>query len=173
MLERDANDTSLPGFWRELGVLLRQERKRGEASRAAAFSRHVENFQPEIERTARQLLDKLREQPAVLNTLRATRVTADAAALGLALHTGGIGVQDFIIAPAILSVTSLMAESALGHFLQKAEADLKERQFRETRKLLEENLSPVLRNLPDRMDSDRRFNIRIETVEALEAMLFA
>ena len=172
LLERGGMDGAMTAYWRELGVLLKDESRTGEAARAAAIARHVQDFQPEIERTAHQLHDKLREHPAVLNTLRATRATADAAALGLALHTGGIGVQDFIIAPAILSVTSLLAESALGHFLHRAEAELKERQYRDTQKLFEDVLGPVLKSLPDRMNQEVRFNIPGQMVESVEGMLF-
>jgi len=172
LLEKSSGDAAGQSFWRELGVLLREERKIGELQRAAAIASHVHDFQPEIERTARQLHDKLREQPAVLNALRATRVTADAAALGLALHTGGIGVQDFIIAPAILSVTSLLAESALGHYLHKAEAELKERQYQETKRLFDESLRPVLQGLPQRLKGEGRFNIPQTLVDSAEAALF-
>ncbi len=171
LLEKGGGDEVLSNFWRELGALLREERKNGGLARAAALARHVADFQPEIERTARQLHDKLREQPGVLNTLRATRATADAAALGLALHTGGIGVQDFIIAPAILSVTSLLAESALGRYLHKAEAELKARQFRETQRLFEETLQPVLLGLPERLKPEGRFNIPAEMLDAVEELL--
>ena len=132
---------------------------------------HVENFQPEIERTARQLHDKLQEQPRVLNTLRATRATTDAVGLALALNTGGLGVQDFIIAPAILSFTSLLAESALGHYMHRAEAELKARQFRETQKLFDEVLRPMLDNLPTRMQPEGRFNISAEMLDAAEGLL--
>ncbi len=172
LLERGGMDSVMTVYWRELGTLLREEHRRGEAARAAALARHVADFWPEIERTAHQLHDKLREHPAVLNGLRATRATADAAALGLALHTGGIGLQDFIIAPAILSVTSLLAESALGHFLHRAEAELKERQFRETKKLFVEIFGPVLKSLPGRMNQTVRFNIPGEMVDNIERMLF-
>ncbi|MFZ4702288.1 MAG: GTPase [Candidatus Methylumidiphilus sp.] len=172
LLDRGGMDGEATDYWRELGRLLKEETRRGEAARAAAIARHVQDFQPEIERTAHQLHDKLQEHPAVLNTLRATRVTADAVALGLALHTGGIGVQDFIIAPAILSVTSLMTESTLGHFLQRAEAELKERQFKETKILFEEILGPVLKSLPDRLNQAVRFNIPVKLVDSVEEMLF-
>jgi len=166
LLDKGAGDAAAQDYWRELGVLLREERRLGELQRAAALARHIEEFKPEIERTARHLHEKLREQPAVLNTLRATRVTADAAALALGLHTGGIGVQDFIIAPAILSVTSLLAESALGRYLHKAEADLKQRQLQETRRLFDENLRPVLQGLPLRLKGEGRFNIPKEALDA-------
>jgi hypothetical protein len=89
--------------------------------------------------------------------------------LGVALHTGGIGVQDFIIAPAILSVTSLLAESALGHYLHKAEADLKSRQFKETQSLFDTHIRPVLLALPEKLKGAGRFNIPLETVVAAEA----
>jgi hypothetical protein len=170
LLDKNGSE-ELAGFWRELGVVLREERKLGEVARAAALARHVRDFQPEIERTARQLHSRLREQPAILNALRATRVTADAAALGLALHTGGIGVQDFIIAPAILSVTSLLAESALGHYMHKAEAELKARQSTETRKLFEETLRPALIRLPERLSGEGRFKIPGKLLAEVEDFL--
>ncbi len=171
LLEKGEDDRALSAYWRELGLLLRQERMNGESRRAAALSRHVEDFRPEIERTARQLYDRLREHPAVLNGLRATRVTTDAAALGLALHTGGIGVHDFILAPAVLSITSLLAEGALGHYLHKAEADLKQRQYRAAAALFDQSLRPILLALPDRLNPAGRFNIPSERLEAAEAWL--
>ena len=61
----------------------------------------------------------------LLNSLRATRVTTDAAVIALALHTGGIGVHDLVIAPSMLTVTSLLAESAIGSYMHNVEADLK------------------------------------------------
>lgn len=172
LLDRGGADAYIVGYWRELGLLLRDESKKGALARASAIARHVEDFRPEIERTAHQLHEKLKEHPAMLNTLRATRVTADATALGLALHTGGIGVEDFVIAPAILSVTTLLTESALGHFLHRAEAELKERQYRETENLFEEVFAPELKNLPDRMNQDVRFNIPVQMVESVERMLY-
>ncbi|MFM8330243.1 MAG: GTPase [Candidatus Methylumidiphilus sp.] len=171
LLDKSGGEPAQTGFWRALGVALREERKTGEPRRAAALARHVQAFQPEIERTAHQLHDKLSEQPRVLNALRATRATTDAVGLALALNTGGIGVQDFIIAPAILSVTSMLAESALGHFLHRAEAELKQRQYRETAKLFEEILRPPLLALPERLAEASRFNVPAGMVDAVEEML--
>ena len=65
----------------------------------------------------------------VLNSLRATRVTTDAAAIALTLHMGGIGVHDLIFAPAMLTVTSLLAESAIGSYMHKVEHELKQHQL--------------------------------------------
>lgn len=171
LLRKSEEDPALAGWWREMGWLLRSERKHGEESRAAAITRHHRLMQPEIEHTARQLFDKLQEQPAVLNGLRATRVTTDATALAVALHTGGIGLHDFLIAPAILSLTSLLAESALGHYMQRAEAELKQRQYREVEKLFHEVPRAGLLRLPDRLDPNGKFNIPAQTLATVESYL--
>lgn len=170
-LDKASMDSAMPDYWRALGLLLREERLSGEPARAKALARHAENFQPEIERTAHQLHERLQEHPAVLNTLRATRVTADATALGLALHSGGIGVQDFIIAPAVLSVTSLLAEGALGRYLHRAEAELKERQYQEAVRLFSQVFAPVLTTLPDKINQQGRFNIPLDMVKHVEGTL--
>ena len=82
-----------------------------------------------MEKTAQRLYHKLQEQPLVLNSLRATRVTTDAAAIALTLQMGGIGVHDLIFAPAMLTVTSLLAESAIGSYMHKVEHELKQHQL--------------------------------------------
>lgn len=107
----------------------------------------------------------------VLNSLRATRVTTDAAALAVALHTGGIGVQDFVIAPAMLSVTSLLAESALGHYMDKAAEQLKARQKTAVAQLFASALRNPLAALPERLDPDTRLGIPDATLEAAAARL--
>jgi hypothetical protein len=168
LLRRD-EDAAEAAYWREVGALVRDEKPivlhRFEAS--AQDYRHA--FQPEIERTANGLYQRLREHPALLNGLRATRVTTDAAALALALHTGGIGVQDFVIAPAMLSLTSMLAESALGRYMDKAAADLKRRQLDAVEKLFQGTLRAQLIRLPGRLDAARRFDISPETLQAAEA----
>ncbi len=120
---------------------------------------YVVEFRPEIEATARSLYAHLEEHPMVLNSLRATRVTTDAAALGVALHTGGIGVQDFVIAPAILSMTSILAESALGHFMSRAQEKLKGKQLEAVKALLQEALCGPLATLPEAIDPGLRIGI--------------
>ena len=122
-------------------------------------------FRPEIESTARSLYEHLEEHPMVLNSLRATRVTTDAAALGVALHTGGIGVQDFVIAPAILSITSILTESALGHFMGRAQEQLKRKQFDAVRSLFEEALLGPIASIPDAIDPGLRIGITPEQLE--------
>ncbi len=157
-------------WWRQLGELLKLEKKSLAERAQQGIRDYFESFQPEIERTARSLYAQLQEHPAMLNSLRATRVTTDAAALALALKTGGIGLHDFIITPAVLSLTSLMTESALGHYMNRAASELKQRQYAAVESLFSTLLGDTLRRLPEKLNPADKFNIPPETVEAVAAL---
>lgn len=101
----------------------------------AAAALH-DRFQPRIEAAAQQLYERLQEQPALLNTLRATRLGTDAAGVALAVKSGGMAPADLVLAPAMLSVTSLLTESALGRYLDGIKRQLR----REQLALLDEHL---------------------------------
>lgn len=159
-------------WWKEMGAQLRSEKRPLAEAFQAAVRQYHGDFQPEIEETARRLYEKLQEQPAVLNSLRATRVTTDATAVALALKTGGIGLHDLIITPAILSLTSLLAEGALGGYMTRVQADLKQRQFaRVEQSLFRGVLEKALRRLPERITGSDKFGIPHETVRDAEAAL--
>ncbi len=87
-----------------------------------------EEFEPRIEATAQRLYEQLQDQPRLLNALRAARVSADAAGVALAVKSGGLAPSDLILAPAMLSVTSLLTESALGRYLEISKKALKREQ---------------------------------------------
>lgn len=112
-------------------------------------------FAPEIEAAAQKLYEQLQDQPALLNTLRAARVTADAAGVALALKSGGLAPADLVLAPAMLSVTTLLTESALGKYLDTIRRDLQERQrqhinSRLIQGVLVQELDALVQSLPDR-----------------------
>ncbi len=131
-----------------------------------------EGFKQEIEDTAQSLYCKLEEHPAILNALRATRVTTDAALLALAVQTGGIGLHDLILAPAMLSVTSYLAESAIGSYLQRAETALKQKQLNTVRQqLFTQVLQKSLLELPEKMMQNTFFNISTQQLADAEAQL--
>jgi GTPase SAR1 family protein len=111
-------------------------------------------FEPQIESAAQALYEQLRAQPTLLNTLRAARASADAAGVALAVKSGGIAAADLIIAPAMLSVTTLLTESALGKYLSTIKRNLKERQRKHMTQqvwkgLLGEELDDIARSLDD------------------------
>lgn len=159
------------GWWLALGRELGRRQSGLVEAFAQASTCYARDFEPEVERTARGLYDKLREHPAVLNSLRATRVTTDAAALAVGLHTGGIGLQDFVIAPAMLSLTSLLTESALGHYIHRANESLKRRQAEAVAGLVDAALLAPLARLPETMEYPTGFRLTAAAVEAAEAEL--
>ncbi|RLA25556.1 MAG: GTP-binding protein [Gammaproteobacteria bacterium] len=159
-------------WWKAVNSQLRQDKadilKHFDHSTLA----YHETFKHEIENTAQGLYHKLEEHPAILNSLRATRVTTDAAMLALAVQAGGIGLHDLLIAPAMLSVTSYLTESAIGSYLQRAEAELKQQQLNTVKRLLFTRvLQQSLQELPGKMMQNSYFNISTEQLAEAEAQL--
>ena len=94
----------------------------------AQIEQYQQAFSPEIDAAAQTLYAHLEKNPAKLNSLRAARVTTDAAAVVFALKTGGIGLNDLVLTPAMLSFVSLLTEGALGKYMQGVEKKLKQSQ---------------------------------------------
>ncbi|HHH39140.1 MAG TPA: hypothetical protein ENK50_06160 [Sedimenticola sp.] len=116
-------------WWRNLLQQLEHGRPAIEQGFASELAGYQERFEPEIERAGEELFHYLEQHPATLNSLRAARVTTDAAAVGIAIKTGGIGFNDLILTPALLSFTTMLAEGAVGRYMQKVEEGLKQRQL--------------------------------------------
>jgi GTPase SAR1 family protein len=159
-------------WWKEFSSLLRTQRAHILQDFGNAAQQYHLAFQEEVENTANRLFHKLAEQPTLLNSLRATRVTADAAVIALALHTGGIGMHDLIIAPAMLTVTSLLAESALGSYMGHVEAELKQRQLAAVKQaLFTDSMKLKLLELSGQLSSVTYFNISPEQLKQAESQL--
>ena len=159
-------------WWKEFSSLLRSQRLAILQDFSIAAKTYHVAFQQDVEKTAQHLYHKLQEQPLVLNSLRATRVTTDAAAIALSLHMGGIGVHDLIFAPAMLTVTSLLAESAIGGYMHKVEHELKQHQLKTVKQaLFVENIRQKLVSLPDQLSTMTHFNISPDQLQAAEQQL--
>ena len=135
VLERLDAERDAP-WWRALERELAARRHELRARWIDESARARADFAPHIEAAARELHERLREQPALLNTLRATRVTTDAAGVALAFKSGGLAPADLVLAPAMLSLTSLLTESALGRWVDGVKRRLK----REQREFVRERL---------------------------------
>jgi GTPase SAR1 family protein len=158
--------------WKEFSNLLRRQRQAILQDFSIAAKKYHVSFQQDVENTAQRLYHKLQEQPLVLNSLRATRVTTDAAAIALTLHMGGIGVHDLIFAPAMLTVTSLLAESAIGSYMHKVEHELKQHQLKTVKQaLFVESIGQKLLALPEQLSTSTHFNISPEQLQAAELQL--
>lgn len=159
-------------WWKQINSQLRQDKTLILDDFAHKTELYHENFKQDIEATAQGLYTKLESHPAILNSLRATRVTTDAAMLALTVQAGGIGLHDLLIAPAMLSVTSYLAESAVGSYLHRAEAELKQRQLHTVKELLfTQVIHQVLQKLPEEMAQTTHFNISAEQLATAEAQL--
>jgi GTPase SAR1 family protein len=156
-------------WWKDMGALLRSRRQELLAGFDGAVKHYHQTFQQDVESAAHRLYRKLQEQPLLLNSLRATRATTDAAVIALTLHTGGIGVHDLVIAPSMLTVTSLLAESAIGSYMHSVEADLKKNQLNQVRQaLFVEALRDKLAALPQQLSAQAHFNITPEQLQEAE-----
>lgn len=172
LLQKAESETGNSGWWRDACNILRKRKHLILQEYDTEVLHYHANFQQDVEATAHRLYNKLLEQPVTLNALRATRITTDATAMALAIKTGGIGVHDLLLTPAMLSVTSLLAESAIGGYMNKLEAELKQHQLDTVSTLLfEETLKQALYRLPEHLAGHKRFNISPEQLQQAEQYL--
>lgn len=172
LLEKAELETTNVTWWRETALALRQQRSQLQKRFQQAIDHYHNDFRQDIDAAAHRLFYKLQEQPLVLNSLRATRITTDAGAMLLAVQLGGIGVHDLLLTPLMLTVTSLLAESAIGGYMHKVEADLKQHQLATVkRNLFEAVLKQDLHPLPQQLRSPSRFNISQQQLSQAEQAL--
>ena len=160
LLERAETETVNSGWWRETALAMRQQRPQLQQRFQHAVGEYHNGFGQDVEAAAHRLYHRLQEHPLILNSLRATRVTTDAGAMLLAIQTGGIGVHDLVLTPMMLTITSLLAESAIGSYMHRVEAELKQHQLHTVKTaLFEAVLKPHLYELARQLRSPMRFNI--------------
>ncbi len=160
VLEKAETEAGNSVWWRETATALRQNRAELLGGYQRAVADYQTHFGQDVEAAAQRLYRKLQEQPLILNSLRATRATTDAGAMLLAIQTGGIGVHDLLLTPLMLTVTSLLAESAIGGYMHRVEAELKQHQLSTVKhQLFEAVLKQRLYPLPQGVRSPTRFNI--------------
>ncbi len=136
--QQQESSKELKQWWQTLGQTLFENKDRLASEFDNNISIYQAGFQLQIENAAEVLYQNLEQQPKTLNSLRAARATADAAAVVLALKTGGIGINDLLLAPAMLSVTSMLTESALGRYLNLVKAKLRVEQLESVKNQLYE-----------------------------------
>ncbi len=147
-------------WWRSIAQQLREERPMLDVRFKAAVDDYQAAFAPEVEKSAKKLYSSLQEQPALLNGLRAFRVSTDAAAVVLAVKSGGLAASDLLIAPATLGLTSMLTEGALGRYMESVRSDLmvtQEKRVRDT--LFDGLLRPALKTLGRSPSKPGLFNL--------------
>ena len=170
LLEKIDSDSKQNRWWKDSYSLLRQQKNEMLNDYQLVVEQYCISFQQDVEATANRLYNKLSDQPVILNSLRMTRATTDAVAMALVIQTGGIGVHDLVITPAMLSLTSLLAESAIGSYMGSVEAELKQHQLETvTNDLFVGQLQQVLYALPEQLSGKNRFNISAELLHKAES----
>lgn len=169
LLEKIDADTQQSAWWKGCYGLLRQQRNKIKHEFEIAVEEYCINFQQDVEATANRLYAKLSEQPLILNSLRATRVTTDITAMAMVIHTAGIGIHDLVITPAMLAVTSLLTESAIGGYIGTVEAELKQQQLKTVKNdVLIACLQQSLYSLPEQLTDKSLFNISPALLQNVE-----
>lgn len=154
-LQRMLSEAPTDPWWQALGAQMRIELPLIRRNYATSSDNTRQSFEPEVEKAAARLYEQLKERPTLLNTLRAARATGDAAGVALAFKSGGLAPTDLILAPAMLSVTSLLTEGALGKYLDTVKRDLKVRQQQHIKtQLLEKTLKALLTKLSAQLSHD-------------------
>jgi hypothetical protein len=160
--------------WRALSERLGREESRLRGRFLAAAEEVRQRFARQIHETAERAYERLRESPAALNTLRAGRAAADVTSIVVAVKTGGLHVNDLILAPALLAVASLLTEGALGGYLQRLAVDLKVQQLEQLRReLIEGVFRADLLALGDASTGGARFGSMMEHWQAARAAIDA
>ena len=172
LLEKTETESEHLSWWRDTAIVMRQKRAGVLQGYQQAVVTYHSGFKLDVDAAAHRLYYKLEEQPMILNSLRATRLSTDAGAMILAIHAGGIGVHDLFVTPLMLGITSLLAESAIGSYMQRVEAELKQHQLQTVKcGLFQENLREQLYQLPQQSRSDSRFNISEQQCQQAERAL--
>ncbi|MCK5728098.1 MAG: 50S ribosome-binding GTPase [Methylococcales bacterium] len=169
LLEKIDTESQKNSWWRETYRLLRQQHPIILDEFNVQSNTYHRDFQQDVEATARKLYIKLEEKPLILNSLRTTRISADAAAIALVIQAGGIGLHDLVITPAMLSFTSLLTEATIGGYMNKTEAQLKKHQLKTVeQQLFIQCLQQQLYELPEQIQDDHHFNISSEQLAVAE-----
>ena len=113
-------------WWRQLWDYLHQQQEGLTLHGNRLIDDQHRLFQPQIEAAAAELYEHLKAHPTTLNALRATRAGIDTAAIALAIKTGGLGLHDLLLTPALLSISTMLTEGAVGQYMSSVENELKE-----------------------------------------------
>jgi hypothetical protein len=169
--EAEAGGTTAP-VWSALRRRLDEQSAELQRGFETTLRAHAEQSAAEVHRTADELYRLLQEQPAALNVLRAARATADVGGILIAIKTGGAHINDVLLAPAMLALTTLMTEGTLGAYMQRSAAALKERLFaRVKNELIEARFIPRLEAVGANLAGDGLIGLRREQLAEAEAAL--
>lgn len=134
-------------WWRALEAELSRSAPQVKQDFRGSVDRYRLAFQPRIDDLSSQLYEQLKRSPATLNSLRATRIGADAGGIVFAFQTGTLGLYDAIFAPAVISLTSYLTESVVGQYLRSVIGGLKREQYDQVSTIIHDDVEQPLSSL--------------------------
>ena len=140
LARRSPSDAPGAAVWRAIAARLQTDERRLRDVFETALLAHHEEVKNEVQTAAGQLYEELRKHPARLAALRTGRAAIDAAAVALALKTGGLTPVDAVFAPASFAVSSLLMEGIAGLQMGSVARDLKKRQLKAVQSKLVQNV---------------------------------
>jgi GTP-binding protein EngB required for normal cell division len=146
-------------WWQQLWQYTQSQSTALTESGKKSIKAHQLNFEPHIEDSAQQLFQHLQEHPTTLNGLRAARISTDAAAVVIALKTGGIGLNDLVLAPAMLSFSTMLAEGAVGRYMKTIEEKLKVIQLESMNEHVLSPMQQQLISMPTQMNTSGLYGL--------------
>ena len=159
-------------WWKNLSIAFTANKADFEHQIEQSIKTHQQNFQPEIEAAANNLYAYLQQHPVTLNGLRTARVGADAAAVLLAIKTGGLSLHDLALAPAFVAITSFLTEGAVGQHMRGIENELKSKQLESVRQVLFlQILAPAMLQLSEEMPKASLYGISEQKLSEAETRL--
>lgn len=158
-------------WWQHLWQALQDEKPSLEDKFNSSIKIHQKAFEPDIQEATERLYEHLQAHPAKLAALRATRVSADAAAVLFALKTGGIGLNDLILAPAMLSFTTMLTEGAIGQYMKNVEEQLKKQQMASVKSHIFSILQNEFKQMPAKMNAVNLYALSFTEMELAETAI--
>lgn len=169
LMEQLSDNNQSAQWHRALAQQLQQQKSSIIHATDSAIKNHQTAFEPEIDAAAEKLYHYLQDHPVALNSLRATRIATDAAAVVLTVKSGGINVYDLAVAPAVLSFTSFLTEGAVGSYMNTVENDLKQKQLASVEHcIIEKLLNPEFKKLTVNMPNDSLYQFSEDELKKAE-----
>ncbi|WP_422926344.1 hypothetical protein [Singulisphaera sp. PoT] len=113
------------------------------------FLEYRQAFEQEVRRRAENLYNKLKEDPARLQTLRGANLLAGTASVAVAVKTAGLSWSDAVLGPVVAGLWHNLLEWGLGRYLETLRTDLVADQYRAVEDLVSKSLADPLKKLFD------------------------
>jgi hypothetical protein len=163
-------------FWDELDVRWEAHMHTIQAEFDAQLTRHWQQTEQRIKDTAAAIFHELEKRPAVLNSLRASRLVGDAAAIVVSVQMGGAGdiLHDILLAPAMLAVLEAISRAITEGYVTHRRLELRDALLQDNRHFVNQVYNPLLLRLSEDSTQKAGFlHLDAEVIKRLPVRLAA